>query len=45
MKRKMLTTVALFVSFGTAFAWFAGIGGKWPAMLKGPDGNEILITG
>jgi hypothetical protein len=44
MKRKILTTVALLLSFGAAFAWFAGIDGKWSAMLKGPDGNEFPIT-
>jgi hypothetical protein len=44
MKRKILTTVALFVSFGAAFSYFAGIDGRWSAMLKGPDGNEFPIT-
>jgi len=44
MKRKILTTVALLLSFGAAFAYFAGIDGKWSAMLKGPDGNEFPIT-
>ena len=44
MKRKILTTVALLLSFGAAFAWFAGIDGKWSAMLKGPDGNEFPIS-
>ena len=44
MKRKILTTVALLLSFGAAFAYFAGINGKWTAMLKGPDGNEFPIT-
>jgi len=44
MKRKILTTVALLFAFGTTFAYFAGIDGKWSAMLKGPDGNEYPIS-
>ena len=44
MKRKILITVALLVSFGAAFAYFTGIDGKWSAMLKGPDGNEFPIS-
>ena len=44
MKRKILTTVALLLCFGSAFSYFAGIDGKWSAMLKGPDGNEFPIT-
>jgi hypothetical protein len=44
MKRKILTTAALLLSFGAAFAYFAGIDGKWSAMLKGPDGTEFPIT-
>ena len=44
MKRKILTTVALLLCFGAAFAYFAGIDGEWSAMLKGPDGNEFPIS-
>ena len=44
MKRKVFITMALLVFFGVAFAYFAGIDGKWTAMLKGPDGNEFPIT-
>jgi len=44
MKKKILTTAVLLFSFGAAFAYFAGIDGKWSAMLKGPDGNEFPIT-
>jgi hypothetical protein len=44
MKRKILTAAALLFVFGTAFTYFAGIDGKWSAMLKGPDGNEFPIT-
>jgi hypothetical protein len=44
MKRKILATMVLLFCFGAAFAWFAGIDGKWSAMLKGPDGNEFPIT-
>jgi hypothetical protein len=44
MKRKILITVALLLSFGAAFAYFAGLDGKWSAMLKGPDGNEFPIS-
>lgn len=42
--KKILVTLALILSFGAAFAWFAGIEGKWSAMLKGPDGNEFPIS-
>lgn len=44
MKRKILTTAALLLCFFAAYAWLAGIDGKWSAMLKGPDGNEFPIT-
>jgi hypothetical protein len=44
MKRKILTTMALLLCSGLAFAYFAGIDGKWSAMLKGPDGNEFPIS-
>lgn len=44
MKRKILITVALLLTFGAAFAWFSGISGNWTAMLKGPDGNVFPIT-
>jgi hypothetical protein len=44
MKRNILTTVALLFCFGAVFAYFAGLDGKWSAMLKGPDGNEFPIT-
>src|ERR1700761_8838972 len=44
MKRKIFTTAALLLCFGAAFAYFAGIDGKWSAMLKGPDDNEFPIT-
>jgi len=44
MKKNILITVALLFSFGAVFAYFAGIDGKWSAMLKGPDGNEFPIT-
>ena len=44
MKRKILVTAALLLSFGAAFAYFADINGKWSAMLKGPDGNEFPIS-
>jgi hypothetical protein len=44
MKKKILITATLLVCFSAAFAWFAGIDGKWSAMLKGPDGNEFPIT-
>src|SRR5476651_2523925 len=42
MRKKILITAILLVCFG--FAYFAGIDGKWSAMLKGPDGNEFPIT-
>jgi len=44
MKRKIPTTVALLVCFSAVFAYFAGVDGKWSAMLKGPDGNEFPIS-
>jgi len=44
MKRKILITLALLLTFGAALAFFAGIDGKWSAMLKGPDGNEFPIS-
>ena len=44
MIRKIITTVALLLCFGTAFAYLAGIDGKWTALLKGPDGNEFPIS-
>jgi len=44
MKKIILSTLALLFCFGAAFAWFAGINGKWSAMLKGPDGNEFPIS-
>jgi hypothetical protein len=44
MKRKILITTALLFCFGAAFAYFAGIDGKWTAMLKGPNGNEFPIS-
>ena len=44
MKRKIFITAALLLCFGAAFAYFAGIDGKWSAMLKGPDGNEFPIS-
>jgi hypothetical protein len=44
MKIKILTTAALLFFFGAVFKYFAGIDGKWSAMLKGPDGNEFPIT-
>jgi len=44
MKKKILITAALLLSFLAVFAWFADMNGKWSAMLKGPDGNEFPIT-
>jgi hypothetical protein len=44
MKRKILISAPLLLCFCTAFAYFAGIDGKWSAMLKGPDGNEFPIS-
>ena len=44
MKRKILIAMALLLSFDSAFTYFAGIDGKWSAMLKGPDGNEFPIS-
>jgi hypothetical protein len=44
MKKKILISLALICCFGAAYAYFAGIAGKWTAMLKGPDGNEFPIS-
>ena len=44
MKKKIATTTALLFCLASAYAYFAGITGKWSAMLKGPDGNEFPIT-
>ncbi len=44
MKRKIMLTIFLILSFVAAFAWFAGIDGKWSAILKSPDGNEFPIS-
>lgn len=44
MNKKILITIPLLYRFGAAYAYFAGIDGKWSAMLKGPDGNEFPIS-
>ncbi|MFI5159723.1 MAG: hypothetical protein ACHQHN_00530 [Sphingobacteriales bacterium] len=44
MKKKILLTAALLLSFGAAFAYFADMNGKWSAMLKGPNGDEFPIS-
>ena len=44
MKIKILTTAALLLLFIAAYAYFAGIDGRWTAMLKGPTGEEFPIT-
>jgi hypothetical protein len=44
MKIKILVTAALLLCFVAAYAWFAGIDGKWTAMLTGPTGQEFPIT-
>lgn len=44
MKKNILTVVVFLLSLCSAFAYMAGIDGKWSAMLKGPDGNEFPIT-
>ena len=44
MKRTILIAAASLTFFSAAYAYFAGIDGKWSAMLKGPDGNEFPIT-
>lgn len=44
MKRKILITAALLCSFAAAFAYFAGISGKWSGTLAAPDGNEYPLN-
>ena len=44
MKRKVLITTALLCSFAVAFAYFAGIDGKWSGTLTAPDGNEYPLN-
>lgn len=44
MKRKIFITVALLCCFTLAFAYFAGIDGKWSGTLTAPDGNEYPLS-
>jgi hypothetical protein len=44
MKKRILIIAVLLLSFSVAFAYFAGMDGKWSAMLKGPGGNEFPIS-
>ena len=44
MKRKFFITAALLCFFGAAFAFFAGISGKWSGVLTAPDGNEYPLS-
>ena len=44
MKKKIFTTAALLCIFGAAFAYFAGIDGKWAGTLTAPDGNEYPLN-
>ena len=44
MKRKIFITAALLCCFGAAFAYFAGIDGKWTGTLAAPDGNEYPLN-
>jgi hypothetical protein len=44
MKRKILITAALLCSFAAAFAYFAGISGKWSGTLNAPDGNQYPLN-
>lgn len=44
MKKRILTTAALVCLMLAAFAFAAGIAGKWTGTLKTPDGNEFPLT-
>ena len=44
MKRKILITAALLLSFGAAFAYFADLNGKWSGVLNAPDGNQYPLN-
>jgi hypothetical protein len=44
MKKRIFTTVALVCCIVVAFAFAAGLAGKWSGTLKTPDGNEIPLT-
>src|SRR5258707_13812254 len=44
MKRKIFITTALLCCFAFAFAFFAGLSGKWTGVLLAPDGNEYPLN-
>jgi hypothetical protein len=44
MKRKFFITTALLCCFAVAFAFFAGLSGKWTGVLLAPDGNEYPLN-
>jgi hypothetical protein len=44
MKKKLFITTALICCFASAFAFFAGISGKWSGVLTAPDGNEYPLS-
>jgi hypothetical protein len=44
MKRKIFTTALLVCSFMVCLAAFADLAGKWTAIIRMGDGNEIAIT-
>jgi hypothetical protein len=44
MKRIFYITAILLCCFGAAFAYFAGIDGKWTGTLTAPDGNEYPLS-
>jgi hypothetical protein len=44
MKRKLFVTTALLCCCIAAFAYFAGIDGKWSGTLLAPDGNEYPLN-
>jgi len=44
MKRKLLITCALLLSFSAVFAYFADMNGTWKGTLAAPDGNEYPLN-
>lgn len=44
MKRKVLITCALLLSFSAVFAYFADLNGNWKGTLVAPDGNEYPLA-
>ncbi len=44
MKKKMLMTIVLLLSFTAVFAWFADLNGNWSGTLSTPDGQQFPLN-